>query len=332
MRARKLMGLAAALLMAATALGQTAKSFDVATVKPSAPLDIAKLRADAQAGHVPNFGAHLDGRRAEYNYMSLHDLVAYAYGVQPYRVVAPDWMTTARFDIVARLPEGSSTDDAPAMLQTLLKDRFGLQAHLEDKDQPVYALVVGKDGPKLKDSPEQPAIDPAAPLKPGERKQDLPDGPAIISGNPAGGQATVNMGTRGVFLERIDMQALDLEGKGVTMAGFANLLNQISQIGGPGARLIVDQTGLKGHYEVALQLSLTDLIAAMRRAGVDIPNGPSPGGGGAPASAPEASDPGGGSGQSVFSAVEKLGLRLESTKAPVQQLIVDHAEKTPTEN
>jgi uncharacterized protein (TIGR03435 family) len=328
--------------MAFPALGQApAKSFDVATIKPSAPLDVQKLQAQMQSGQMPNFGAHLDGRRAEYNYMSLHDLVAYAYSVKPYQIVGPDWMNTARFDIVARLPEGSGTDDAPAMLKTLLEDRFKLVAHLENRDQPVYALVVGKDGPKLKDSPEQPPIDPSAPLQPGERKQDLPDGPAIISGNPAGGQATINMGERGVFLEKIDMQtqALDISGKGVTMAGFANMLNQISQLGGPGAKLIVDQTGLKGHYEVALQLSLSELIAAIRRAGVDIPNAPPTAPGGGAGAAPmggagmgEASEPSGGGGASALSAVEKLGLRLESTRAPVQQLIVEHVEKTPTEN
>ena len=44
----------------------------------------------------------------------------------------------------------------------------------------------------------------------------------------------------------------------------------------------------------------------------------------------EASDPGGGAGSSVNSSLDKLGLKLTSAKAPVQQLIVDHAEKTTT--
>src|SRR5665213_1263696 len=293
------------------------KAFDVATVKPSPPLDMGKLQAQVRAGQMPNFGAHLDGLRAEYTYMSLHDLVVYAYGVKPYQVVAPDWMNTARFDIVARLPEGSTKDDAPAMLRALLEDRFKLTAHTEDKDQPVYALIVGKDGPKLKDSPANPPLDLSAPLKPGETKQDLPDGPAIISGNPAQGQATVNMGERGVFLEKIDAQSqsIDIDGKGVAIVGFIDMLNQVMQLGGPGNRVVIDRTGLKGHYEVALQLSLADIMAAMRRSGVDIPNGGQGGGaGGGVAAAPmggggagEASDPGGGGGSTVTSSVEKLG-------------------------
>src|ERR1039458_8122346 len=52
---------------------------DVASVRPSAPLDVQKLAADMQAGHMPRMGAHVDGLLAEYNYMSLKDLIAAAY-------------------------------------------------------------------------------------------------------------------------------------------------------------------------------------------------------------------------------------------------------------
>lgn len=322
---------ATALLVTVSALGQAAKTFDVATVKPSAPLDMAKLQAQMRAGQMPNFGAHLNGLRAEYNYMSMHDLLVYAYNVKPYQVVAPDWMNSAHFDIAARMPEGSTKDDAPEMLKALLIERFKLKAHLEDRDQPVMALVVGKDGPKLKDSPEQPPLDLSAPLKPGQMKMDLPDGPALVTGSPAAGQAVINMGTRGMFTEKVDpqAQALVVDGKGVAMTGFVDMVNQTMQIGGPGSRQVVDRTGLKGHYEVSLQIALADLMAAARRAGMDIPPGPNAGAG---AASGEASDPGGASGSSITSSIEKLGLKLESSHATVQQLIVDQSEKMPTEN
>ena len=48
------------------------------------------------------------------------------------------------FDIVATMPEGSKRDDAPAMLQSLLVERFKLVAHLETQEHPVLALVVGQ--------------------------------------------------------------------------------------------------------------------------------------------------------------------------------------------
>lgn len=319
--------------------GTPAKTFDVATVRVSAPLNTAKLMAQMQAGQMPNFGAHLDGLRAEYNYMTMQQLIVFAYKVKPYQIVGPDWLTTEHYDITARLPEGSSKDDAPEMLKTLLADRFKLTAHMESKDLAVYALVVGKDGPKLKDSPENPPLDENAPLKPGEMKQDLPDGPAIITGSPTSGQATVNMGERGVFTEKVNMQSqtIAIDGKGVAMPGFVDMVNQIMQIGGPGSKLVVDQTGLKGHYEVSLELSIADLVAAARRNGMDMAPPPPPAAPGslpdrAAGSASEASDPGGGGGSTVTHSLEKLGLRLESSKAPVEQLIIDHADKTPTEN
>jgi uncharacterized protein (TIGR03435 family) len=67
---------------------------------------------------------------------------------------------------------------------------------------------------------------------------------------------------------------------------------------------VVDQTGLKGPFEVNLVWTPDD------RPVPDEERGPS-----------------------VFTAVrEQLGLRLESHKGPMEVLIVDHAEKTPTEN
>ena len=212
-------------------------SFDVASVRPSAPLDMQKLQADMQAGKMPNFGMHIDGLRAEYNYMSLKELVIAAYKAKPYEVTCPDWMATEHYDIVARMPEGSTKDDAAAMLKALLEDRFKLQAHIESQDRPVLALVVAKGGPKLKDSPAPEPIDENAELKPGERKLDLPDGPARVTQNmdpKKGMTAVVNMGIRGTYSQKIDIatQAIQIDGTGVSMSGFVDMLSQIMQIGG----------------------------------------------------------------------------------------------------
>jgi uncharacterized protein (TIGR03435 family) len=114
----------------------------------------------------------------------------------------------------------------------------------------------------------------------------------------------------------------------MTMAGFADILTQFSQMAGGGAASpqIVDMTGLKGYYQAAIDFSLADLISMMRSRGMDIPGGPA---GGAP-TAGAAIDPDGKS--SLIEAVQSLGLKMESRKAMVEQLIVDHIEKTPTEN
>ncbi len=309
-------------------------TFDVASVRPSAPLDMAKLMADMQAGKMPNVGMHINGLRAEYNYLSLKDLIMVAYKVKTYQITGPDWLGTQHFDIVARMPEGSSKDDAPKMLQALLEDRFKLKVHRVTQEHPVQALVVGKGGPKMKESPgDAPPLDLDAPLKPGEMQMDTPDGPARMTMDMKNGGGTMNMGTKGIITYSMNTTTMTLHmtSSKTTMAALADMLTQMMTSMGGGAggsgRQVMDMTSLKGNYEVTLDFSMADMIAQARaQAGMG-------GGGGATSgsAAPEASDPGGG-GATVSDAVEKLGLKLESRKASVEQLVVDSAEKMPTEN
>lgn len=301
----------------------------MATVKPAAPLNFAQIRADMQAGKPPRLGPHVDAARAEYIYMTLKQLIAIAYHVKEYEIEGPDWLGEQRFDIEATIPAGATKDDAPAMLKALLQDRFKLEAHPDTEERKVLALVVGKDGPKLKTSPPPAAFDPNAPLKPGEQQMDGPDGPVRMMRNPDG-STTINLGDRGVVTNRFDgqAQALRIESSGVTMAGFAEILTRVLQIGNTGGPQVVDQTGLKGYYEVETEISFADLVAS-GRAFAGQP--PAASGGATTASgAATAADPSGG--QTVYASVEKLGLKLEDRKAPVTELVIDHAEKTPTEN
>jgi uncharacterized protein (TIGR03435 family) len=127
----------------------------------------------------------------------------------------------------------------------------------------------------------------------------------------------------------IEDQTMTLESSNVTMAGFADMLTSVLQRGGGDSRQVVDMTGLKGNYQVAVEFSFANAMAAARAQGMVPPTGP--GGGAADASpASVASDPGGGS--TVFASVKKLGLKLEPRKAMVEQLVIDHVEKAPTEN
>jgi uncharacterized protein (TIGR03435 family) len=67
--------------------------------------------------------------------------------------------------------------------------------------------------------------------------------------------------------------------------------------------------------------------------GPGVVAGPGPGGPGAAGpgavSSATASDPSGGG---IFAALQKLGLKLEPRKAPMETIVIDHLEKTPTEN
>ena len=142
--------------------------------------------------------------------------------------------------------------------------------------------------------------------------------------------ATVNMGAKGIMTYGMNpaTQTFHMEGNMISMSGFADMLTQFSQTGGRGGRQVVDMTELKGSYQVAIDFALADLMQMARSAGMAVPGGP-----GAPGAGPAegASDPGGAS-SSITTAVQALGLKLESRKAMVEQLIIDHLEKTPTEN
>lgn len=304
--------------------------FDVASVKPSAPLDMQKLGAEIQAGKMPNFGLHINGLRVEFNYSTLRDVIVTAYKVKPVQVTGPAWLTTEHYDIVAKMPPGSTRDDVPAMLQTLLAERFGLKEHSETQEHPVQALVVAKGGPKLKESAAAAPLDLDAPLKPGEMQIETPDGPARMTIDMQHGGATVNMGAKGVVKYGMDPQTMQLKmtSSNTTMAALADTLSQMAAgLPGGGGREVIDQTGLTGSYEVELEFSLADMLAQARAQGMDMPGG----GGGQPAGAAVASDPGG-SGASVSDSLAKLGLKLESRKAPVVQIVVDSVQKTPTED
>src|ERR1035438_2159606 len=168
-------------LTAIVALAQTAPTFEVASIKPAAPLDMMKVAAEVQAGHMPKVGPHVDAARAEYTYMALKELIVVAYKVKPFQITGPDWIATERFDIIAKMPAGSSKDDAPQMLQALLEERFKLTLHRDTKEHPVLALVVGKGGSKMKESEAGKPLDEDAPLKPGEMKMDTAEGPVRMT-------------------------------------------------------------------------------------------------------------------------------------------------------
>jgi len=312
------LGMLAALGLTCAAWGQTA--FEVATIKPAAPLDMAKIAAAVQAGQAPKIGPHIEFGRAEYTYMSLRELIALAYNLKAYQVSGPDWLATTRFDIQAKLPEGAGKENAPAMLQALLKERFAVTAHSSMEERPVLALVVAKTGSKLKPATQVPApIDETVPLQPGEMKMDSVDGPLRVKVNPDG-SSTINMGEKGTFTQKLDAgtRTLRIQSNAVTMAGFADMLTRVMQMGGESSRQVVDQTNLKGYYQTNLDLSLAEILAMVKASGIDLPARP----GGEPLD----------DGQTVLQSVQALGLKLEPRKASVARLVIDNANKTPTEN
>jgi uncharacterized protein (TIGR03435 family) len=327
---------AATILAATSVVAQSALKFDVASVKPAA-MDMAKLAAQIQStGQMPKMGAHIEGLRAEYTFMSVKELIIEAYKLKPFEVSGPGWMDNVagseRYDIVAKMPEGTTREQSREMLQNLLAERFGLKTHHETKEQPVLALVLGKGGLKMKEAPPAEDFDFTSPLKPGETQMETSEGPIRMRIDMKAGGSEVNMGKRGTWKSGFNQAAMTMrmESSNSTMSAFADMMTQMGQAmgGGSHAPRVVDMTGLKGQYAVALEFSMADLMKMAQSAGFggDVPGLPA---GRGPATG-DAQDPAGSNG--IYSAVANLGLKLETRKAPTDQLVIDHVERIPTEN
>jgi uncharacterized protein (TIGR03435 family) len=297
-------------------------AFEVASIKPAGPLDPVAI----QQGKL-RLGMKVDGAICDIESFSLKDLIRTAYEVKDYQITGADSLGSAmdaqRFNIQATMPAGATEKQVPQMLQALLADRFKLVVRRETKDQSVYALVVAKGGPKLKASePDPPAPDtpPEAPDTPKKGEMVLGQGSnqVRISGNMAGGNGmTVKGGPMGSMHMTMVDGKLHLEAAKMSMTSLAETATTF--VGRP----VVDMTELKGNYQVALDLSRDDIKNVAKAAGMTLPGGA----GGQPST--DASDP---SGSTIFASIQQMGLKLEARKAPLAFIVVEHFEKSPTEN
>ena len=276
------------LLAAPAAFAQTTlPSFEVASVKPAPPPTDGRMMV--RMGGDPG--------RVDYTNVSLKDLLSRAYEVKRYQVSGPSWMETERFDVTAKVPDGTPKEQVPLMLQQLLNERFRMAVHKEKKELPVYALVVVKGGPKLQKAEDDPSSPEALPPGP-----PRPDGPV----------------RRGM----IRMMPGKIDAKHINMGSFTDMLSNILD------RPVIDETKLDGNYDISMDVSMEEigLMRGMRFPPPQHEAGPA---GGQPGGAPVAeSTPG----TSIFTAIQQLGLKLEPKKAPVDLVVVDRSEKVPTEN
>ncbi len=83
---------------------------------------------------------------------SLSSLILRAFDLQPYQLPNRVSLKESTYDIVARIPAGATPADFSIMLQNLLKDRFNLTSHFQEKKMSGYRLVIARNGSKLKES------------------------------------------------------------------------------------------------------------------------------------------------------------------------------------
>jgi uncharacterized protein (TIGR03435 family) len=81
--------------------------------------------------------------------LSLHALIASAFGVRTSQIDGPKWLDDVSVDISAKPPSGFNHGQLQPLLRNLLIERFKLATHEESKETPGFALVIAKGGPKL---------------------------------------------------------------------------------------------------------------------------------------------------------------------------------------
>lgn len=279
-------------------------SFEVASIKPSAPPEPGRIRIGMQA----------DGGMLRYTNVSLMEVVRVAYRVKEFQIEGPDWLSNTRFDITAKFPEGAKQEQVPEMLQSLLAERFKLTVHNDTKEHAIYALVVGKNGAKLTAAQNNPGDD-----RPGAASvSSTPPAP------PAGGgtmrTSDVTAANRpGMMMMAMGPNGLHMKTPGVTLTALAEALSRFAE------RPIVDNTGIEGRYDFDLEFQ-PETMGNMRRLTAAVAPGSRPAGDGGAADIPSEPAP------TIYEAIQKYGLKLEPRKAPMPVLVIDHIEKMPTEN
>ena len=116
----------------------TIPTFEVASIRPAEPDPrVTPCMCEPPGGIA-------------YRLTPLRHIIRRAYNLQDLQIEGPNWLMDEKFDVDAKLPDGVSKRQLPAMLQTLLTERFKLSAHTTGKELRGFGLFVGKSGLKLK--------------------------------------------------------------------------------------------------------------------------------------------------------------------------------------
>ena len=270
--------------------------FEVVSVKPSTGCGDG---GGAKGGRGGGAGGSSSPERLDLRCRTVMDLIQMAY-VQypdgkrkpPGRQVpisgGPAWINSARYDIEAK-PEAPQSPEMMhgPMLQALLEDRFQVKIHHETRGVPVYALTVAKGGSKLQVAQEGKCSPRDTP------RAQRP--PGLLS--------------CGVFAPSSTNDGSYVYG--TTVAEFCVLLSFILD------RDVIDKTGIAGVFDIHIEAPPTD---------------------GSPADVAPPADPGQRDplphasltdplGQAIFSAVQKVGLKLDPAKGPGDFLVIDRVER-----
>lgn len=217
-----------------------AKALSSAPAKTPARFEIADIHA-SPSRRFPFFeGAFVENSRYIVRQATLADLIATAYGLKDSTYVhgGPSWLEWDRWDIIAKVPPGTTEAAGREMLKSLLQDRFGLAVKEGEAEVPAYWLTVAPGGLKVKETPAASAD--------GDCKTAFPQGP------PQPGSAPL----------------LTLTCTNKPIAALAEQLtkNSAMYLQNP----VVDKTGLKGAYDFTLKYTPVFMLARANGAGVTL--------------------------------------------------------------
>ena len=256
----------------------------------------------------------ISGSRVDMDGIVMKDLIARAYSEDPARIATADAalgprISQVKYVIRAIMPEGATKTQLPEMLRSLLETRFHLEAKRAATEQPVYALVAAKTGVKF-GAPRE--IDRN--VCPEWRNDPVFSGAQICVAEQ--GKAIVTIKTDspyGPWQSSLENNVFRTEFFRITMPQLADYLTARFSHGAynfsqEAAVPVVDRTGVDGAWDLVLDRTDTD---PNTYAVINYEE----------------------SARDSFSAsLGKVGLKLERTKVPFEQLIVERVDMNPTEN
>jgi uncharacterized protein (TIGR03435 family) len=243
--------------------------------------EVVSVKLLSEAGGLQSFSGGPgsdDPERVTIERVPMRDLILTAYGVEPYQVSGPAWITAERYSVTAKLPKGTTHGQLRQMMANLLAERFGLVLHRVRKQFAGYEidLTPGR-APRLTPAPAK------------------AEGEATFRGEP------IKDGLVRYTFTQTSMEML------------ANRVSIMIPRRGPGRIMapppVRDGTGLNGKFD--FQLDITQPTTAGLEAAHDVEDN---------------------SGSIADALRNQLGLKLNRVKIELDELVIDHLNRLPSEN
>jgi bla regulator protein blaR1 len=259
---------------------------------PLPSFEVASIKPNHTGGRGRFFSTPDPGRLTATN-VTTKMVIEFAYNVKDFQLAGgPEWINSESYDINAKL-EDSATEELEKLPEDQRRDKIRLmmQSLLADR----FKLTLAREKKELPIYAL--VVAKGGPkLTPTAYTPPDPNGPKP-SGPPQNDPQ--------LMLSRGKISAV-----AASISGLADILALLPDLGD---RLVVDQTGITGKYDFTVEFTQENFT----------PKGPQ---------SVESAPPPDASAPSIFTALqEQLGLRLESTKGPVDTIVIEHIEE-PSEN